>query len=96
MQARAIIGALMFAATTGLAGCAVDSDSAADEPNVSTAEDEIIVWCSDKSWLVNFYAEPEHINLVGTLRCTCFRPQTSTGTTSNFPTLVFERTCSLD
>jgi hypothetical protein len=87
MQARTILSAVVLA----MLGAAVEV-----EPAESTAESDIVVQCSNKSWLVNFYAEAAHINLVGTLRCVCFRPQTSTGISSNFPVLVSERTCSVE
>ena len=97
---RQIIHAV-FLAVLGSAGCATteitgEADPAGESAAESTAQSEVVVWCTDKSWQVNFYAEAAHINLVGTLRCDCFRPQTSTGVTSNFPLLVREFTCSLD
>lgn len=54
------------------------------------------VWCTDKSWRVDFYAEPELINVVGYLKCQCFRPQTSSGIVTDYFKLAYERTCSLD
>lgn len=54
------------------------------------------VWCSDKSWRVDFYAEPELINVVGYLKCQCYQPQTSGGTVTDYMNLAYERTCSLD
>jgi hypothetical protein len=95
MHARIIINAV-FLTMLGSAGCAAVDVEPAESAAESTAESEVAVQCSDKTWLVNFYAEAEHLNLVGTLRCNCFRPQTRTGVTSNFPVLAFEFTCSLD
>lgn len=54
------------------------------------------VWCTDKSWRVDFYAEPELINVVGYLKCQCFRPQTSSGIVTDYFKLAYERTCSLE
>lgn len=54
------------------------------------------MWCSDKSWRVDFYAEPELINVVGYLKCQCYQPQTSGGIVTDYMKLAYERTCSLD
>jgi hypothetical protein len=60
------------------------------------AHPDAIVWCSDKSWRVDFYAEPELINVVGFLQCQCFRPQSRGGTVTNYMNLAYEFTCELD
>jgi hypothetical protein len=69
--------------------------------SVSSEQSELvqpdaIVWCSDKSWRVNFYAEPELINVVGFLQCQCFQPQTRGGTVTNYMNLAYEFTCDLN
>ena len=95
MQMRKIFGAVMLAAGLCATGCAVTEGDAAD-PAVSTIEDDIVVQCGPNAWLVNFYSEPALINIVGTLRCQCFRPQTRTGITTDFSALAFKRTCDLN
>jgi hypothetical protein len=55
-----------------------------------------VVWCTNKSWRVDFYAEPEHINLVGWFECQCFQPQARVGSTSSHSVLAYEFTCEED
>jgi hypothetical protein len=66
------------------------------EGSVGVAPTNPIVWCSDKGWKVNFYAEPALINLVGFLSCSCYQPQFRSGTTSSYASLAYEYSCSLD
>jgi hypothetical protein len=103
MQGKKVATGLLFAIALFAAGCAVDevtqgppSPEEFQSPSESTSESEIIVWCSNKSWRVDFYAEPAHINLVGWLRCDCYRPQTRSGTTSNYTNLAYDFTCDLN
>ncbi len=95
MHVKAMIGALLLAAGLSSAGCGVIEDDT-DEPSESTVEDETTVWCSNKAWRVDFYAEPELINVVGWIKCSCYQPQTRSGTTSQYTNLAYEFTCSLD
>jgi hypothetical protein len=92
MNSRIFAG-LLLAVGLVSAGCAVDEELSS--PSESTTDSEVVVWCSDKSWLVNFYAEPALINVVGSLRCTCFQPQVSLGIQTNYVKLISQRTCSL-
>jgi hypothetical protein len=91
MRVNCLAGAMVLAATLFSAGCGMDED--VSSPMESVEESEAVVWCSNKSWRVNFYAEPERITLVGWLACQCYRPQTSGGTYSDYTSLVFERVC---
>jgi hypothetical protein len=93
MQTRMVVGAALLAGLC-LAGCAVTGDSGS-EPSLSTVDQADTVWCSDKSWRVNFYSEPELINVVGTLRCVCFQPQVQTGIYTQNNKLITEITCDL-
>lgn len=95
MKVKYLVGGLMLAATLFSVGCGVDEEMSS--PMESVEESEATVWCTNKSWLINFYAEPEMINIVGWMRCQCYQPQTRGGdTTGNNIRLAFERTCSLD
>jgi hypothetical protein len=85
------IGVLMIVGLLSLGAGASPTDAAE-----SPADEAAVVWCSNKSWLVNFYAEPELINVVGWLRCQCFRQQTGAGQQTNYAALISERVCSLD
>jgi len=73
-------------------GCATEP-----EAGESTASQEVStgVRCSDKSWKVNFYSDATLTTVVGTMSCVCFQLEQQTGAQSNFTSLVFERTCSL-
>jgi hypothetical protein len=93
MNARSILCAVSIAAGS-LYGCGVDDELAS--PLESTVESEATVWCTDKSWLVESYAEPAQINLTGWLRCDCYRPQTRSGTMVGNFKLVYDFTCSLE
>jgi hypothetical protein len=92
--------AAVFLVTSLMAGCAVDDEPTVsgpdDELDLSTVESDVTVWCTDKAWRVDFYAEPALINKVGYLQCNCWQPQRRGGTVSNYTNLAYEFTCSLD
>ena len=67
MRVQYLVGGLMLAATLFSVGCGVDEELTS--PMESVEESEATVWCTNKSWLINFYAEPEMINIVGWMRC---------------------------
>jgi hypothetical protein len=83
---------VLFVAGLCFAGCATEP-----EAGESTASQEVStgVRCSDKSWKVNFYSDATLTTIVGTMSCVCFQLEQQTGVTSNFTSLVFERTCDL-
>ena len=83
---------VLFVAGLCFAGCATEPEAgeSAAAQEVSTG-----VRCSDKSWKVNFYSDATLSTVVGTMSCVCFQLEQLTGTTSNFTSLVFERTCDL-
>lgn len=85
---------VLFVAGLCFAGCATEPEVEAGE---SAASQEVStgVRCSDKSWKVNFYSDATLTTIVGTMSCVCFQLEQLTGTTSNFTSLVFERTCDL-
>ena len=91
---KIVIGSMLLVAGLCSAGCGI-VDDAQDGPSESTATDESIVWCTNKAWRVDFYAEPAHTNLVGWLKCDCYQPQTRSGTTSNYTNLAYEFNCDL-
>ena len=103
MKTRFSASALLLAALCST-GCAlteevdeVDGAEGAEEaPAESVVESEAIVWCSNKAWRVDFYAEPALVNRVGWIQCQCWQPQTRSGTVSNYTHLAYEVTCSLD
>lgn len=107
MQVRTIIGGFLLASGLLSVGCGgtevemeelsnVESQVSREAPSDATSREAQTVWCSNKSWRVDFYAEPELINRVGWLKCDCYRPQTSSGTTSNYTKLAYEFYCSLE
>jgi hypothetical protein len=71
-------------------------DESASAEQSELAAPNAVVWCSNKSWRVNFYAEPELINVVGFLRCDCYQAQSRGGTVTSYQDLAYEFTCSLD
>lgn len=81
-------------------GCA-ESPDPADPANTSSMTSELAggvptgVWCSDKTWTVDFYQEAAYIHKVGTMQCICYQQQLLAGVTSNYAKLVREFTCSL-
>lgn len=88
--------AAMFLAMGLMTGCAVDEEptvSGPEDQDVSSVEQDATVWCTDKAWRVDFYAEPALINKVGYLQCTCYQPQTRGGITTNYTKLAYQRTC---
>jgi hypothetical protein len=96
MQMRTIGGAWLVVAALCSAGCGL-TDEIKDEPaepTESTTESETTVWCSHKAWRVDFYSEPELVNVVGWLKCNCWQPQTRAGTTTNYLKLAYEIDCS--
>ena len=97
MQAKKLISGVMLAAGLLAAGCGgTEADMAMEEEaNLSTREDAVI-WCSDKNWRVNFYAEPELITLVGYIQCRCWQPRIDSGTVTQYQKLVSEFTCSIE
>jgi hypothetical protein len=91
--------AVVFLVTGLMAGCAVDDEptvSDPDELDLSTIESDVTVWCTDKAWRVDFYAEPALINKVGYLQCDCWQPQKRGGTVTNYTNLAYKITCDLD
>ena len=96
MQIKSIVGALLLTSRLCSFGCGV-TDAGKDEVSESsTTQADTIVWCSDKDWQVNFYSEPELLNVVGFYRCSCWQPEIRSGLISNYTSLVYEFTCSLD
>jgi hypothetical protein len=108
MQVRTIVGGLLLASGLLSVGCGgtememeessnVESQVSSEEPSGdATREAQTTVWCTDKSWRVDFYAEPELINRVGWIKCACYSAQTRSGTTTNYTKLAYEFYCSLD
>ena len=102
MKVANLAGALLCAATLFTAGfsagCGIDEEvSSPEDPAFSVEEQAGTVWCSDKSWRVDFFNEPEMITRVGWLQCQCYQPQTRGGTVPGaYQRLAYEFTCSLD
>lgn len=98
MQAKKLIGGVLLAVGLLAAGCGgaeADMDAVEDASNLESREDAVI-WCSDKNWRVNFYAEPELINVVGYIQCRCWQPRIDSGIVTNYQKLVSEFTCSIE
>ncbi|QSQ19069.1 hypothetical protein JY651_27375 [Pyxidicoccus parkwayensis] len=94
---KKLFSGVMLAAGLVAAGCGgTEAGMEMDEAsNLSTREDAVVM-CSDKNWRVNFYAEPELINVVGTMTCKCWQPRVDTGIVTQYQKLLSEFTCSLD
>jgi hypothetical protein len=91
------IAGVLFVAGLCFAGCATEPEPEAGESTSTSSQDVSTgVRCSDKSWKVNFYSDATLTTVVGTMSCVCFQLEQQTGAQSNFTSLVFERTCSLD
>lgn len=97
MKVANLAGALLCAATLFSVGCGVEEEvSSPEDPAFSVEEQEATVWCTNKSWRVDFFNEPEMITRVGWLQCQCYQPQTRGGTVGTYQRLAYEFTCSLD
>lgn len=97
--------ALALAIALPSAACIATDDEAGDPAPTAeisadlggaTTNSPTGVQCSNKSWRVNFYSEPEMVNVVGTLSCVCFQPQLQTGVTTLYAQLAFERVCDFN
>lgn len=91
-----LISGVVLAAGLLSAGCGgTEADMTMEDPsNLMSREDEAVVWCTNKSWRVDFYAEPELINVVGYLQCQCYRQQVQVGQVTNYNKLAYEFVCS--
>jgi hypothetical protein len=87
-----MIGSVLLAMSMW-AGCAVD---APDEPQVSTAEEELGIRCGNVNFREEFFAEAAMINLVGTRSCTCFGTVRFTGTITQFGRLAHKFECDFN
>ncbi len=101
MQVKKFVGAALLAAGLLSAGCGgtemePEELSSVEPSELTSREDEATVWCTNKAWKVNFYAEPELINVIGYYQCQCYQPQIRSGATSNYTKLIYERYCSLE
>lgn len=102
MKVANLAGALLCATMLFTVGCGVDEMtdevvSSPEDPAFSIEEQAATVWCTNKSWRVDFFNEPEMITRVGWLQCQCYQPQTRGGTVPGaYQRLAYEFTCSLD
>ncbi len=90
MSTRLLIGSFLLAIS---AGCAVD---AGDEPQVSTREDDVQIYCGAVNFREEYFSEPEMINLVGTRACTCYNFERFTGEITAYGRLHHKFTCDLN
>ncbi|MFP2924782.1 hypothetical protein ACLESO_06110 [Pyxidicoccus sp. 3LG] len=97
MQAGKLVSGVMLAAGLLATGCGgTEADMGMEEESNLSSREDAVVWCSDKSWRVNFYAEPELINVVGTMQCRCWQPRVDTGIVTQYQKLLSEFTCSIE
>ncbi|NMO15149.1 hypothetical protein HPC49_05830 [Pyxidicoccus fallax] len=74
MRAAIIGGVLAVGMLTGCGPGVEDSDA-----SELGAQEQEVTWCNASSYTIEYYAEPELINLVGTEVCSCFSPKFRTG-----------------
>jgi hypothetical protein len=86
--------ALLWVAAAAAAPATSAQPAGADcTPGVTAAGTDSHVWCTNKSWRVNFYSEPELINVVGWIECRCYQRQGHSGQTTQYLKLIYEWTC---
>jgi hypothetical protein len=97
MKVQFFAGALLLAATVFSVGCGVEEEATSPmDPMESIDESAATVWCTNKAWRVDFFAEPAQINRVGWIQCQCYQPQTRSGVVSQYQSLAYEFTCDLN
>jgi hypothetical protein len=98
MRVNQLLNMLVLAGGLHAIGCATTDDTT--DPKTSSQTSELGagvptgVRCSDEAWVVNFWAEPAQITLVGQMSCSCWGPELLAGVESNYDSLAHERTCS--
>ncbi len=103
MRAGVMMNVLLIAAGLGTGACYTPVDDGSDPASseadqVSESSSQLTqtgVQCTNKDWEDDFYAEPQFINKVGFIRCSCFQPQVQDGITTPYVKLAYEFTCDL-